>query len=46
MYAAPPVRVTLGRSAAWTALVALAWAAALSNLSAWAAFSSAESSRA
>jgi len=39
VHAAPPVRVTLGRSAAWTALVALAWAAALSNLSAWAAFS-------
>ena len=39
MHAAPPVRVTLGRSAAWTALVALAWASALSNLSAWAAFS-------
>lgn len=35
MHAAPPVRVTLGRSAAWTAFVALVWAASLANVSAW-----------
>ena len=37
MHAAPPVRVTLGRSAAWSAFVALVWAAASANVSAWAA---------
>ena len=37
MHAAPPVRVTLGRSVAWTAFVALVWSVALANLSAWAA---------
>jgi hypothetical protein len=37
VHAAPPVRVTIGRSAAWAAFVAVLGAAALANLSAWAA---------
>lgn len=36
MHAAPPVRVTVGRSVAWAAVVALVWAAAAANVSAWA----------
>ena len=35
MHAAPPVRVSIGRSAGWTAFVAAAGAAAAANLVAW-----------
>jgi hypothetical protein len=35
VHAAPPVRVSIGRSAGWTAFVAAAGAAAAANLVAW-----------